>query len=77
MPAKPKTIASAEKRQIKAEISTRRKSLHKIQKDCVAEETRLSREIRKIEGRRKKLSKAYERESSAICRRISILQGRL
>lgn len=70
-------MTHAEKRVIKAEIYTFKKSLRKVQKDCVAEEARLSREIRKLESIRKKLAATYSRESAAICRRLAILQGRL
>lgn len=77
MPTKPTTITAAEKRVIKAELRTCKQSLRKVQKDCVAEDGRISREIRKLETARKKLSSTYSRESAAICRRMAILEGRL
>lgn len=88
MPAKKTTIATAEKRVIKAEISGLKKSRSKIQTDCNKELGRAKREdaadraaalkrhnkFLKLHAR---VKKAMHRECDSIERRIAILEGRL
>ena len=77
MPAKKTTIATAEKRIIKAEISITRKALRKIVADRKKEQRRIAGEIRKLERCYTKATNSCRRESEAATRRIAILEGRL
>jgi hypothetical protein len=77
MSAKKSTIATAEKRVIKAEIATHKKAWNKVFKDCSTARRKLFAEKLKIDRELKRIDKAQERERLTICRRIAILQGRL
>lgn len=77
MSTKKTTIDAAEKRVIKAEISTHKKALRKVDSDRKKEQTRILGEIRKQERLYTKITNTCRREGKAICRRLAILEGRL
>lgn len=77
MPAKKTTIATAEKRVIKAEIAATKKALRKIESDRKKEQLRIIIQIRKLERGYTKATNACRRESATATRRMAILQGRL
>jgi len=77
MPAKPRTIAAAEKRVITHEISTLKKAARKIIADDSKEQKRLLAEERKLTRLSFLSVRAKDREIKAITRRIAILEGRL
>ncbi len=88
MPAKKTTIATAEKRVIKSEISTLKKALRKVQTDCNKELSRAKREDaadraaalkrhNKFLKFHARVKKAGHRGSASIERRVAILEGRL
>ena len=76
MPAKT-TIAAAEKRVIKNEITTLKKALRRITSDSVKEAKRIDLARKELDRRYIRVAKSYDRESKAACRRIAILEGRL
>lgn len=78
MPTKRKTtIAAAEKRSIKSEISTLKKAHRKIDSDFIAEDKRIGREIQKLKTQHLRALKSTRLEMHKITRRLSILQARL
>ena len=77
MPAKKTTIATAEKRVIKAELSTLKKAVRKIEADHRTEQTRINKESRNLERLSIKSTNASQRAKSTAVRRIAILEGRL
>jgi len=77
MPSKETTLATAEKRVIKAELTTLQKALRKVASDC-----RRARKVQtEIQRKSKlKLARLEKSESSLtthITRRIAILEARL
>jgi predicted nucleic acid-binding Zn-ribbon protein len=79
MPAKPKakTLAAAEKRVIKNEISTLKKAVRRITSDCLKEADRIDRERKHLDRQYTRIAKAFNRETNAANRRLAILEGRL
>lgn len=77
MSSKPKTIAAAEKRVIKSEITSLRKAVRKILADRKQAQSAILREIRGLERKYTKITNSCRRESEAATRRIAILEGRL
>lgn len=77
MPAKKTTIATAEKRVLKAEIAATKKALRKIESDRKKEQLRIIGEIRKLGRGYTKSTNACRRESATATRRLAILEGRL
>ena len=78
MSTKPKTtIAAAEKRVLKAEITTLKKAVRKVQQDARAEANNIARAHKALDRKYLRLLNACKRETKAATRRISILQGRL
>ena len=77
MPAKKTTIASAEKRVIKAEISTLKRAARKVDADRKKEQRRITTEIRKLERLYTKNTNASRTAGLGILRRLAILEGRL
>ncbi|MEI6169340.1 MAG: hypothetical protein WCS52_19325 [bacterium] len=71
------TIATAEKRVIKAEITTLRKALRKVALDCKRETRKGVLAKGKIDKEIKRIAAILKRETAAVYRRLSILQGRL
>jgi len=71
------TIATAEKRVIKAEIKTHKFALRQVTSDCKKERTRLSLLINRATRSLVSLGKSETRESAAILKRLAILEGRL
>lgn len=77
MPAKNTTIATAEKRVIKAEIATLKRASRKVDFDRKKEQRRIANEIRKLERLYTKNTNASRNAGKAILRRLAILEGRL
>ena len=77
MPAKPKNIAAAEKRTIKAEISALKKERKKIFRRFQARIKSDEKEIDRINRLRERDTQKDLRNEERITRRIAILEGRL
>ena len=77
MPAKKTTIATAEKRIIKAEISTLKRAARKVDADRKKEQRRITTEIHKLERLYTKNTNASRTAGKTILRRLAILEGRL
>lgn len=77
MPAKKTTIASAEKRVIKAEIKTLAKNRSKVTKDTTREVNLCTAEISKLNRKLNRIVQSEILECKKIDRRIAILEGRL
>ena len=77
MPAKKTTIATAEKRVIKAEIATLKRASRKVASDHIAAHKKLAAEQRRINRDFARLDRSEQRAGSAIARRLAILEGRL
>ena len=77
MPAKTTTIATAEKRVIKAEIATLKRASRKVDADRKKEQQRITTEIRKLERLYTKNTNASRNAGKTILRRLAILEGRL
>jgi len=79
MATKPKTttIAAAEKRVVKAEITTLKKAVCKIKKDAATETNSILRAHKLLDRQYLSICKATTRETKAATRRIAILEGRL
>lgn len=77
MPAKTTTIATAEKRVIKAEIATLKRASRKVDADRKKEQGRITAEIRKLERLYTKNTNASRNAGKTILRRLAILEGRL
>lgn len=77
MPTKTTTLATAEKRVIKAEISTLKKAVRKVDADRKKEQSRITTEIRKLERLYTKNTNASNRAKASAIRRLGILEGRL
>jgi len=71
------SIRTAEKLSIKSEIRTHKYALRKVKSDCKQERVRLNRGIKKAGVMLVRLDKTEDRESTAILRRLAILDGRL
>lgn len=71
------TIAAAEKRTVKHEISTLNRALKKLRSDFRKEHRKSAAAMRKLELHTARLSRSEIRESAAITRRLAILSGRL
>ena len=71
------SITTAEKRQIKSELSTLRKASRKLIDDHKAARKMIARQQREIDLKTKRLIKSEASEMAAINRRTAILQGRL
>jgi hypothetical protein len=81
MPAKPKNIASAEKRQIKTEMKTIARAHKKMLTDSIKAANQATKELmaakRKYDVTIKRIDTAVPRETAKIERRMAILEGRL
>lgn len=77
MSTKPTTIAAAEKKVIKSEISTLKRALRKINSDTAKEHKRIATVRRQLDRDAARLTRAHTSETAAATRRIAILQGRL
>lgn len=71
------TLAAAEKRQLKSELSALAKALHKVAADRKRETSRLTKEIRRLERLRARATQASDAAEIRISRRRAILHGRL
>jgi hypothetical protein len=74
---KKQTIATAEKRVIKAEISTLKRAAKKISADTTKEYRRIIKAHHALDRETQRISKSCDRETAAINRRLAILTGRL
>lgn len=74
---KNKTIAAAEKRIIKTEISTLRNTIRKMDSDFGKFIKADARARKDLDRRHARATTAHTRETSAAKRRIGILEGRL
>ncbi len=81
MPAKPKSIATAERKQIRAEIKTLEANRRKVEKDFDHEASRLLVALTKAKDAQRKFlarsAKQIPRVTASIDRRIGLLKGRL
>ena len=81
MPAKPKTIATAERRQIRAEIKTLESNRRKVCKDFDAESKALrvaaEAAVKKLTSFNARRAKQEPRAVAKFDRSIAILKGRL
>ena len=77
MSTKPKTIAAAEKRVIKNEISTLKKTVRKMDSDLRKFITATQRARKALDRQSIRAATSHKRETAAATRRIGILVGRL
>ena len=77
MPARKQTIAAAEKKAIKAEISTLKKNHRLATRDLNTSTRIIDREIKKLSSLHNRRLASTTREQAKINRRLAILQARL
>ena len=76
-PIKKPSIAAAEKRIIKAEISTLKKAIRKMDSDFSKFIKSTTRARKELDRKQARATTSLARETSAAKRRIGILEGRL
>lgn len=79
MPTKPKskTIAAAEKRVIKKELTGLKKAVRQITAASIKEAKRIDRARKELDRQSHRNAAAFNRETAAANRRIGILEGRI